>query len=419
MNRITRARAWAVFTGAWVGAIWMTPMGSASAGTFQCDNDRAASQYPNCSTPAAPGWVHRSGQHGDWNGDDRLGTDNDAFYQWFFTNLGAGRSFTLRAWLANAAFTETEAAYGVPGDPIVERFDQNSAPGGWSTIGRHGFSAGRVTIQLGSFQSNARQRIGADLIEIITSNTALLGVEADAGDAVNDPALCGARAIDPAIAAIQQRMLNAIDQFRDARGSFDIMFSNNGQDEHVEFALSEESPGSYVRIADRAGQVRERAFDGRHLVQLDHARRTSRSDEVAPAIRPSGPRQFFNAACEPVFVRRQDPAAAHAAHAVVLPQNYAFWLSDADAKILGSASLLGRDATLIEGTPDAYLADKLGATTFRMWVDDATGALLRLVGTDALGNVAYSIEVRNIEFDRGVDTRLFSSPAPIDGKQLR
>jgi hypothetical protein len=48
-----------------------------------------------------------------------------------------------------------------------------------------------------------------------------------------------------------------------------------------------------------------------------------------------------------------------------------------------------------------------------------TGALLQLVGTDALGNVAYSIEVRNIEFDGGVDARLFSSPVPTGWSQVR
>lgn len=48
-----------------------------------------------------------------------------------------------------------------------------------------------------------------------------------------------------------------------------------------------------------------------------------------------------------------------------------------------------------------------------------TGALLQLVGTDALGTVACSIEVRNIEFEGGVDARLFSSPVPTGWSQVR
>jgi hypothetical protein len=42
---------------------------------------------------------------------------------------------------------------------------------------------------------------------------------------------------------------------------------------------------------------------------------------------------------------------------------------------------LDRSATVVEGHHDAYLRDKLGATMFKMWVDDHTGALMQLIGT--------------------------------------
>jgi hypothetical protein len=82
------------------------------------------------------------------------------------------------------------------------------------------------------------------------------------------------------------------------------------------------------------------------------------------------------------------------------------------AHIVGSASLIGRAAAVVEGRHTGDLQDKLGATTFKMWVDDQTGVLLRLVGSDAEGNVAYHVTVQDIQFDRGVDRSHFRLAAP-------
>lgn len=385
--------------------------GPAFAGTYQCDNDRAQNQYPNCDTPAPLDWVHRLNQRGDWNGDDRLSSTaprNDYF--WNFKNISpAGGVLNLRVWLANAAFTGS-AEYSTATD-IIMVIDQNSAVGGWSLFGEHAYFTNHPAIQLGFHKAGGR--LGADLIEIRTASSLAGGAaDHDASDRIDDPALCGIQvAEDPALIALQRRMLDAVDHFRDVTGSFEVMFSNISRHDLVEFELSEQTPGSYVRVTDRLGQVIEHAFDGRSLVQLDRGRAQARTRRfVASTV--SGARQYFTAACEPVFVSRPDPAAAFAATEVTLPQNYAFWLSSPDARIVGSAALLDRSATVVEGRHDNYLRDKLGASSFRMWIDDKTGALLRLVGSDEHGGVAYYVAVKDIAFDRGVDRSHFAIAVP-------
>ena len=62
-----------------------------------------------------------------------------------------------------------------------------------------------------------------------------------------------------------------------------------------------------------------------------------------------------------MYQYRPDPTSAIGASAVTLPQNSAFWLSTSAAKIVGHARLVGRNATVIAGHHDAYLADKLRA----------------------------------------------------------
>lgn len=65
--------------------------------------------------------------------------------------------------------------------------------------------------------------------------------------------------------------------------------------------------------------------------------------------------------------------------------------------------MLERDATVISGRHDAYLRKKLGASAYKIWVDDETGVLLKLLGTDRAGKIAYAIDVQDIQFDTGMD----------------
>ncbi|WP_044640676.1 hypothetical protein [Risungbinella massiliensis] len=62
---------------------------------------------------------------------------------------------------------------------------------------------------------------------------------------------------------------------------------------------------------------------------------------------------------------------------MALPQNYAFWLTNSDNRVVGHEKMFHRNVTVLEGKHDKYMGKKLGATTYQMWVDTATGVLLK------------------------------------------
>lgn len=414
-----------------VAMLLAIPGHTARANVYSCDNDRNASQYPNCSNSRLPasntassGWSYRSGFAADANGDDRLSYSSDASnfpeYFWNFSGLNNG-SIRLEAWLANDAFTDPAADYQVrvaPGtsDGVFRIVNQNAAPSGWNTIVQTAVSSAPI---IGVKPSAVGAHAGADIIRITTGVALSSLTPAASSEDELDPASCGAAAaMDASVSAIQQRMLNAIDHYRDVNGSYRIFFQNNAQDDLVTFEISETVPGSHVTTMSRSGQVKEHVSDGTQRTMLDRASGARRVGRVSTASSPIAPRQYFNASCEPVFLHRQDPAAADAASDVAHPQNYAFWLAESAARVVGSDRMLGRKATVIEGHHADYLATKLGATAFQMWVDDETGTLLRLTGSDAHGAVVYVIEVQAIEFNAGVDRRHFAIPAATGAAEL-
>lgn len=372
------------------------------AGSVQCDNDRAAGQYP-CDNMGGLNYVYRSGQSGDWNGDDRLNSTNSGWYGWFFP--GVERSYSFYAWLNNGAFTDAYARYGVidTGNAYHQTavINQNTAPGGWNYAGYgHGY--------LFTVTPSGNGRNGADIVQLYYSGSlAATGATARIAEADRDlDSRCpSATPADPRIAALQQRMLNAADAYRDVAGSVDLRFRNNGQNEAIDFEVSRTQRSSFVRIDRGQDRVEEHATRNGSSLSLYPQAKAYQTTLLADLPAPDGPRAYRNARCEPVFVHRGDSAGAIGADNVISPQNYAFWLSTEDVRIAGRQRLLGRVATVVAGKHGDYLGSKLGADSFRMWVDDKTGALLKLVGRDRSGAVAYSIDVRDLRFDTGLELK--------------
>lgn len=372
------------------------------AGSYQCDNDRSASQYPNCSNMGGHNYVYRSGQSGDWNGDDRLNSTNSGWYGWFFP--GPDRYYSYYAWLNNAAFTDAYASYGAidTGNNFRQtaRINQNTAPGGWNYVG---YAPG----YLFTVTASGNGRNGADIVQLYFSSLAATDAKPGIVEADRDRSgrCASAEPRDARIAALQQRMLNAMDAYRDAVGSVDVRFGNNGQDEAIDFEVSQSARSSFVRIARDGDRVEEHLSRDGSTLSLYPQSASYRNSRNADASPPAGARQYRNARCEPVFVHRQDPSGAIGADTVLSPQNYAFWLSTEDVRIAGGQRLLGRNATVLVGKHGDYLGNKLGADTFRMWVDSDTGVLLKLIGSDRRGKPAYSIVVRELRLNTGLDLK--------------
>ncbi|MBS1212228.1 MAG: hypothetical protein H6R26_844, partial [Proteobacteria bacterium] len=207
------------------------------------------------------------------------------------------------------------------------------------------------------------------------------------------------------------------DHYQDVKGSFRISFGTARQEEDVDFEVSPRSASSVVRITGATGEVTEHLTNGQSMISLYPGRSAYDEGLIAEADPPQGPRHYLNDQCEPVYVHRQDSTRDVGAGEVTSPENYAFWLTASRSRIVGHEKLLERDATVISGRHDAYLGKKLGASAFKMWVDDETGVLLKLVGTDKSSKTAYAIDVRDIQFDAGMDLNP-SIAAPAGWKSL-
>lgn len=356
------------------------------AATNYCDNDPPQTQC------GLDNWGFKYAYYsGDQNGDDRRSSDANTGYSWLFKSQ---HWYAFYVWLANPYFTDTAANYYVQNGAswnYLGSINQNTAPNGWSFAG-YGYGSAIAVL-------HGNSTTGADMARGDYSSLTAAS-EATAGDALHAQ---GTLVLEPRLAAIQQKMLNAVDNFSDASGSFHIAFSNNGQDEDVDFEVSPKHASSFVRVTRANGEVVENATNGQSSIELRPGESSYQMKQLAKLEPLQSPRQFRDEKGDAVYQYRQDPTWAIGASEVTLPQNYAFWLSNSDAKIVGHARLVGRNATVIAGHHDAYLADKLRASTFKMWVDDATGVLLKLRGTDAAGRVMYYIDVQDLKFDSGID----------------
>lgn len=380
----------------------LLPASVAQAANQYCDNDRDPGQYPDCGNVAGAGFYYRSGQPGDYHGDDRLSTTQSSSYGWVFLGpVAAGHHY---AYLANYAFTDPRAEYQAwdlgNGFYSIGYVNQNTAPSGWNYVG-YGTS-GALYVR----RSSGSGATGADAVQ-----RQYPGLSAKAVSPLTPaPAgLCPSLGLrDPALAELQNTMLDAARRYRDAAGSFAIAFKNNGQRERIDFEVSPARRSSYVRIAAANGRVSEHYADAQSQTTLwpgQSAYRSSRRAVAPDAQTTAVAHAYRNSACQAVYAQQPDASGAIGAADVLAPANYAFWLSDTDSRILGRPQLLGRETVLVEGRHDEAMARKLGAQRYRMWVDAATGILLKLEGRNARGGRAYLIEVDRLRLDRGLSPR--------------
>ncbi|MGK5508636.1 hypothetical protein [Brevibacillus formosus] len=220
--------------------------------------------------------------------------------------------------------------------------------------------------------------------------------------------------------SIQEKMINAIDNYQNVSGSYRAILTPIGVDETVEFEVQQgKNPRSHVKVENNTkGEIiKETAYDGEFYWTVKHNqkmyKKTKASKENgAASFDKKGPRTSKNEKGEKVFVKRPDPAFSSNAKDVIFPQDYAFWLTPTNHKIVGAEKLLDRSVTVIEGQhEDLILAEKHQATHFKMWIDTETGVLLKLEETNDKNEVTNSIEVLSIEFNKQAKMSTFKAPA--------
>ncbi|UFJ59763.1 sigma-E factor regulatory protein RseB domain-containing protein [Brevibacillus sedimenti] len=219
--------------------------------------------------------------------------------------------------------------------------------------------------------------------------------------------------------AIRDKMLNAIDYYTTIQGTYRIMQKPLGVDEVVEFDVSAgDTPGSYVKVKSNVtGKQSEHISNGETMIHLyEQEKAFVKQQKIKTVTKESkiqkGPRYYIDEEGIPVYEYRKDPSYAHEAHDVIFPQAYGFWLYRHPHKMVGTEPYLDRTAVVLEGTLSGILAEKHQASRFKMWVDQETGVLLKLLETDDKGTVSNQIEVLRLAIDKEIDTSKFQIIEP-------
>ncbi|WP_029097709.1 sigma-E factor regulatory protein RseB domain-containing protein [Brevibacillus thermoruber] len=230
---------------------------------------------------------------------------------------------------------------------------------------------------------------------------------------------------DITAAEIRDKMLNAIDYYTTIQGAYRIIQKPIGVDEVVEFDVSiGDTPGSYVKVKSNVtGKQSEHISNGETMIHLyEQEKAFVKQQKIKKVTKESkiqkGPRYYKDEEGIPVYKYRKDPSYAERAHDVIFPQAYGFWLYRYPHEIVGTEQYLDRTAVVLEGTLSGTLAEKHRANTFKLWVDQETGVLLKLVETDDEGTVMNQMEVLRLSIDKGADTSKFQIIEPKGWKDI-
>lgn len=197
---------------------------------------------------------------------------------------------------------------------------------------------------------------------------------------------------------IKQKMLNAIDHYTTAKGTY-LYRSSSGSLEQISFDVRQgNNPGSHVRISNEQGIVHKTGTaSGGQILITNEKDKSYKLASISQNPVPLATEREQNKDGEAYYIYRNDPAAPIDAGNVTFPQALAFWLKDGKYKIVGHETYLNRDAAVIEGEvlPEKRSAGK----TFTMRVDTETGILLHFLINSDSPKPAMEIKVLNIEID--------------------
>jgi hypothetical protein len=218
---------------------------------------------------------------------------------------------------------------------------------------------------------------------------------------------------------IQDKMLNAVDNFKNIKGSFRLVDPVANTDKTVEFEVDEGiEPGSFSKVINNKNQHSiEQHSDGDKILYLNKNLKEYQLEKVNKDFKDydkalkDRPRHYKNSDGTNVNEYRTDPARAEFAKDVIFPQEVAFWINS-QTQILGHEKLLNRDVTVIKGKLDDFVSAKLQGKDYKMWIDTETGILLKLVVTNLSQEEKYKLKVLSLNINEGVDRSEFSTKAP-------
>ncbi|ELK40644.1 hypothetical protein BAG01nite_44920 [Brevibacillus agri] len=107
--------------------------------------------------------------------------------------------------------------------------------------------------------------------------------------------------------SLQEKMLNAIDNYQNVSGSYRAILTPIGVDETVEFEVQQgKNPRSHVKVLNntKAELIKETAFDGEFYWNVQHNRKTYKKTKASKengttAFNKNEPRIYFQHTASP------------------------------------------------------------------------------------------------------------------------
>ncbi len=158
--------------------------------------------------------------------------------------------------------------------------------------------------------------------------------------------------------SLQEKMINAIDNYQNVSGSYHALLRPIDVDEIVHFEVQQgANPRSHITVKNnKTSTSQETVFDGEYYYKLDHLNKEyvkRKTDvETAASFDKTSPRHLTKESGEAVFTHRPDPSFASRAGDVIFPQDYGFWLTPNNHQIVGTEKMLGRSVVVVEGKHD-------------------------------------------------------------------
>lgn len=211
---------------------------------------------------------------------------------------------------------------------------------------------------------------------------------------------------------IHSLMLNSIDNFEKADGSFIYRSESAGYEYKVNYSVNTKKNNykSLVKM-ESANDSREVSFDGNtSLTVVDNKSKVFKKftvekpqDESAKyANEKSQNRYKKNKKGEKVYERRLDPTYMDMASLSLFPEDFAlgFLEDDNNWNITSEDERLnGLDVIAIEGMLNPYYQMKHHTKNFKLWIEKNTGIVLQMEEYDEIGNATEYLKTNSIKIN--------------------
>lgn len=230
---------------------------------------------------------------------------------------------------------------------------------------------------------------------------------------------------------IHSKMLNSIDNFKSAQGTFVYKSKAAGFNHSVDYKIQTRNGNrSNVKIKDSVQEINT-VYDGQTLVQTFPEKESYeelkidekvteeqvKSDKADKSIES----RYDHSKNEKVYNYRTDPTYMSAASVSLFPQEIAVGFLEDYSKweISGHMKYLGQNAVIISGTFNEYYAEKHQADTFKLWVDENRGIILKLEEYGKDNEVMTSLETTKFKADSSFHSSDFKANVPAKYKKKK